>query len=162
MYYLKIGISILIVLFSSRFIPHPPNFTSLIALSFYVPALFGFKFIFLVLIAFLLSDLIIGLHQTVLFTWSSVILIGAISLYFNKSILFRLCGAFTGAIIFFIVTNLGVWSLGSYGYNLNGLLACYVMALPFFGYTAISTFIFSAIIEIVYKFYKFLPKKIFY
>ena len=89
MYYLKIGIAVLIVLFSSRFIPHPPNFTSLIALSFYVPALFGFKFIFLVLIAFLLSDLIIGLHQTVLFTWSSVILIGAISLYFNKSILFR-------------------------------------------------------------------------
>ena len=160
MYYLKVGIAILILLFSSRFIPHPPNFTSLIALSFYVPAFFGFKFISLVLLAFLFSDLIIGLHQTVFYTWGSVILIGVISIYFNKSILFRLSGALIGAIIFFITTNFVVWSLGSYGYTLEGLIKCYIMALPFFGYTAISTFIFSAIIEIVYKFYKNQPKKI--
>ena len=45
MHYLKIAIGVLITLSASRFIPHPPNFTSLIALSFYVPALLGFKFI---------------------------------------------------------------------------------------------------------------------
>ena len=45
MKYFKITIGILTVLAASRFIPHPPNFTSAIALSFYVPAIFGLKFI---------------------------------------------------------------------------------------------------------------------
>ena len=43
--YLKITFGILIVLSASRFIPHPPNFTALIALSFYIPALLGKKYI---------------------------------------------------------------------------------------------------------------------
>ena len=45
-------------------------------------------------------------------------------------------------------------TVGSYGYNLEGLLASYVLALPFFGYTFISTLIFSVLIETVYKFSK--------
>ena len=45
MNYLKISLGIFIVLAASRFIPHPPNFTSLIALSLYVPLIFGLKFI---------------------------------------------------------------------------------------------------------------------
>ena len=43
--YIKISIGIFFALAASRFIPHPPNFTSLIALSFYVPVFFGLKFI---------------------------------------------------------------------------------------------------------------------
>ena len=39
MNYLKISLGILLALAASRFVPHPPNFTSLMALSFYVPAL---------------------------------------------------------------------------------------------------------------------------
>ena len=65
------------------------------------------------------------------------------------SLLKRLGGAFSSACIFFIVTNFGVWVNGSYGYNIEGLIACYTLALPFFGYTAISTLIFSALIETV-------------
>ena len=45
MNYLKISIGIFFALAASRFIPHPPNFTSLIALSFYVPAILGVRFI---------------------------------------------------------------------------------------------------------------------
>ena len=52
---------------------------------------------------------------------------------------------------FFIITNFGVWSLGSYGYTLNGLIACYTLALPFLGNSLISTIIFSSIIEILIK-----------
>ena len=52
-----------------------------------------------------------------------------------------------GALIFFIVTNFGVWSLGSYGYTWEGLISCYVLALPFFGNTLVGTMIFSLVIE---------------
>ena len=60
----------------SRLIPHPPNFTSAIALAFYLPALFGLKYVILSLTAFILSDLLIGMHNLVLFTWGSIVLVG--------------------------------------------------------------------------------------
>ena len=55
----------LIALSASRFVPHPPNFTSLIALSFYLPAFFGRKSIGVLVIAYALTDFIIGFHNTI-------------------------------------------------------------------------------------------------
>ena len=87
MNYLKISLGIFIVLAVSRFIPHPPNFTSLIALSFYIPAILGLKFMPALILSFFLTDLIIGFHSTIFFTWGSVIFIGLISNFlFAKSI----------------------------------------------------------------------------
>ncbi len=154
MNFLKISLGIFVALAASRFIPHPPNFTSLIALSFYVPAMMGRKFIISLLISFVITDIFIGFHQTTLFTWGSVLLIGIIAKYFNTSLNYRISGALIGAFIFFLLTNFGVWILGSYGYSLEGIILCYTLALPFFGYTLISTIIFSAVIETVYKFRK--------
>ena len=146
---IKISIGILFVLAISRFIPHPPNFTSLISLSFYVPALLGLKFLPFVLLSFIFTDIIIGFHNTLFFTWGSVILIGIVANKFVNSITSRITGALIGALIFFVVTNFGVWSLGSYGYDFNGFLACYTLAVPFFGYSLMSTLFFSLLIESV-------------
>ena len=151
MNYLKISIGIFLALAASRFIPHPPNFTSLIALSFYVPAMLGIRFIPMVMISFVLTDLIIGLHSATFFTWGSVLVIGLLSNYFSKNILKRISGALLGAVLFYIISNFGVWINGSYGYSFEGLIKCYTLAIPFFGYTFISTLIFSTIIEAVYK-----------
>ena len=160
MSYLKVTFGILIALSASRFIPHPPNFTSLLALSFYVPALLGIRYLPALIIAFIFTDFFIGFHSLLLFTWGSVIIIGLISKYFCNSLSLRLTGALTGALIFFVITNLGVWLNGSYGYNFEGFLACYTLALPFFAYSIISTLIFSVLIETVYKFTKVNFKKI--
>ena len=154
MRYLKISLLVLIFLSFSRFIPHPPNFTSLIALSFYVPAIFGVRYLPIVLVSFILTDLIIGLHSVTFFTWGSVVLIGLISKSFLKNLSTRIIGSLLGACAFFVITNFGVWSLGSYDYSINGLINCYTLAIPFFGYSLISTLFFSSIIEAVYKFYK--------
>jgi len=154
MNYLKIALGIFITLAATRFIPHPPNFTSLMALSFYVPAFLGIRYLPIVLISFAITDLIIGFHSVTLFTWGSVALIGLISRNFVKSISSRILGSLLGACIFFVITNFGIWSLGYYGYNLNGLLTCYTLAIPFFAYSLISTLFFSSIFEGAYKFYK--------
>ena len=151
MNYLKISLGIFVALAASRFIPHPPNFTSLLALSFYVPVILGMRFIPALLICFAITDYFIGFHSSAVFTWGSVVLIGLLSRYFNKNILVRISGALMGCCIFFIVTNFGVWSLGSYGYSIEGFLLCYTLAIPFFAYSLISTFMFSGIIEIVCK-----------
>ena len=119
MTYLKATIGIFAILAASRFVPHPPNFTSLIALGFYVPALLGLRYIPALLLCFFVTDLIIGLHNVTFFTWGSILVIGLISKYFVKSFLTRISGALSGAFIFFKLTNLGVWSLGSYGYTFN-------------------------------------------
>ena len=156
MNYIRISLGILLALVASRFIPHPPNFTSLLALSFYVPAFLGSRYIPAVLISFVFTDLVIGFHSLTIFTWGSVLLIGIMSKYFTKNLLTRICGSLLGANIFFIVTNFGVWIGGSYGYTFKGILNCYFMAIPFFTYSLISTLIFSVIIESIYKFrYKF-------
>ncbi len=152
MTYLKFSSGIFLVLAVSRFIPHPPNFTSLIALSFYVPVFFGRKYISIVLLSFFITDIFIGLHSVTFFTWGSVLIIGFISKYFKKSINLRIIGSLMGATLFFIITNFGVWILGSYGYTFNGLVLCYTLALPFFTYSLISTLLFSCLFETFYKF----------
>ena len=151
MSYLKVSLGIFAALAASRFVPHPPNFTSLLALSFYVPALMGVKFLPALILSFVITDFFIGFHSSVLFTWGSVVLIGLISKFFLINALTRLSGALLGAIIFYVITNFGVWSLGSYGYTLEGFLLCYTLAIPFFAYSLISTIIFSGIIEGVIK-----------
>ena len=148
MSYLKISISIFAALAASRFIPHPPNFTSLIALSFYIPVLFGIRFLPILIISFILTDLVIGFHGVTFFTWGSIILISLMSKFFISNITNRISGALLGASLFYLITNFGVWSLGSYGYTLEGLIACYTLAIPFFINTLIGTTIFSIIIEL--------------
>ena len=138
----------------SRFIPHPPNFTSLLALSCYVPVLLGVRYLPVLLISFAITDFIIGYHLGTHWTWGSVLIIGLISKYFSKNINTRIIGSLFGAFIFYLITNFGVWTSGMYNFTLNGLIECYTLAIPFFTYSLISTIIFSSVIEIGYKVYK--------
>ena len=87
-----------------------------------------------------------------------MILIGLSSRFFLSSVFTRVSGSLLGACIFFLITNFGVWSMGSYGYTIEGFILCYTLALPFFAYSLISTFIFAGIIEGIIKF-KFLKIK---
>ena len=160
MNYAKISFGILVALAASRFIPHPPNFTSLLALSFYVPAVFGIRYLPALLVSFIITDFFIGFHSSALFTWGSVVFIGFLSQYFIRTISSRITGSLIGACLFYLITNFGVWSLGSYGYTLQGLVACYTLAIPFFMYSLIGTLLFSSVIETVIA-RKFLLKKIF-
>jgi len=151
MNFIKISMGIFLALSASRFIPHPPNFTSLLALSFYVPVFFGIRFLPVLILCFAITDFFIGMHSLVIFTWGSLIMIGAITKYFYSGIFSRVLGSLLGATIFFMVTNFGLWTSGVYGYTLGGLILCYTLAIPFFAYSLISTFIFSSIFESVYK-----------
>ena len=154
MSYLKFTIGIFIILAASRFIPHPPNFTSLIALSFYIPVFFGLRYLPVLILSFAITDLFIGYHGLTHWTWGSVFLIGIISQYFNVNKFYRLFGASFSVLIFFFITNFGVWLGGSYGYTIEGLYTCYIMAMPFLGNNLLATLIFSLIIETIRASYK--------
>ena len=154
MNYLKFSFGILLILAASRLIPHPPNFTSLIALSFYIPAFLGRKYIPALISCFLITDLIIGFHNTILFTWGSVFIIGLFAKYFLRNISSRITGTVVSVIIFFIITNFGVWLTGLYSFDFEGLISCYMLALPFLGNTLVSTILFSIIIELINSIYQ--------
>ena len=132
-----------------RFLPHPPNFTPVIAMAFYLPIFFGMWCIPFLLLAFAITDFFIGFHSLLVWTWGSLALISLTS-KFSNSILSRLFLSFVGAIIFYIISNFGVWFSGSlYQHSIEGLIQCYIMALPFFTNTLLSTIIFSLLIEFV-------------
>ena len=65
MSFFKVAFCVLIVLASSRLVPHPPNFTSLQTLSFYIPTLLGIRFLPITVICLAITDLLIGFHSRV-------------------------------------------------------------------------------------------------
>ena len=134
-----------------RIVPHPPNFTPIIALSLYLPILFGFWSIPFIILGFAITDYFIGFHSLLIWTWGSLVIIGFIS-KFCKNIYSRLIMSFISSLIFFIISNFGVWATGSfYEANLQGLIYCYIMAIPFFTNTLLSTILFACLFEVLLK-----------
>ena len=134
-----------------RIIPHPPNFTPVIAMSFYLPLFFGLWSLPFIILAFAITDYFIGFHSLLIWTWGSLVIIGVIS-KFGTNIILRVFMTITGALIFFIISNFGVWLTSSfYSPNLQGLINCYIMGIPFFGNTLLSTVLFGALFEFFIK-----------
>ncbi len=67
------------LIFISRVVPHPPNFTPIIALSFYVPAILGIKFLMFFVLSYVVIDIFFGLHDASLFVWGSIIFISLLT-----------------------------------------------------------------------------------
>lgn len=96
----------------------------------------------------LLSDAILGFHglmAVVYIAFAAIVGIGFV-LRDRRSLL-RIAGAsVAGSVLFFVVTNFGVWMLGSlYPKTVEGLVACYVAALPFFDNTLLGDAFFTGV-----------------
>jgi len=155
-------ISLIMILAFARLIPHPPNFTPIIAVAIISGYFFkNFNLSVLVLLgAMLISDLFIGFYENIIFVYVSLILITFIFHKISKKINFKnlFIYGFAGSVIFFVVSNFGVWALGSpgvydiaYEKSFSGLIQCYVLAIPFFGNTFLSTLIFSYPAIFIYR-----------
>ena len=141
-------LSMVVFILVFRYFPHPPNFTPVLALTLYTSIYFGLRSSPFVILAFAFSDYFLGFHQLLIFTWGSLAIISVIGM-FGKSFVSRLSLLFLSSIIFFICSNFGVWLFSEfYTKDLDGLLQCYVLAIPFFTNTIISTFVFGMLFEI--------------
>ena len=146
---------LLILAAFSRLIPHPPNFTALGAM-----ALFGGAYvssrtlaIILPLAALWISDLILNnlvytefYQGFVLFSsghiwiYISFIVIVIVGKSTMKNVTMKSVGlsGISASVIFFLLSNFGVWLGGMmYPLSLSGLITCYIAALPFFGWTLV-------------------------
>lgn len=129
----------------SRIIPHWPNFTAMIAVTFAGGMMFSnkLKSLFFPLLIVFVSDLILNntIYSQGEFTWltqgsgwlyGSYILIALLgALNSSDSKLFRslAIGGTVSAVLFFITSNFGVWASGTmYTKDFAGLLMCYLAA----------------------------------
>lgn len=140
----KIGIILLAVV--ARLIPHAPNFSPIGSLALFSGANFKNKFNFLIPIsAMLISDMFLGFHKTIPFVYLSFIII----YFIGKDMKFNkwqnlLSASLISSILFFIVTNFGVWlNFNMYPKTIDGLIQCYVMGIPFFRNTLLSDLFYS-------------------
>ncbi len=130
----------------ARLLPHWPNFTPVGASGLFAGArMRGWRAFMVPPLAMAISDpLLAAIHGFRPFTWMTVfvyasflinVLIGR-ALRNTENPLRILPAALLGSVQFFLITNFAVWALGyRFPHDMGGLMACYVVALPFFGPT---------------------------
>ncbi|MCS6866907.1 MAG: DUF6580 family putative transport protein [Gemmataceae bacterium] len=136
---------LMLVAVVARLIPHPPNFTPIGALAMFGGAScadrrLGF---FLPLVPLVISDCFLGLHILMPVVYGSFainVLLGR-WLRSHRTVLSIAAVTFLGSLQFFLVTNFACWLLW-YPHTLEGLVACYVAALPFFHNTLLGDAVF--------------------
>ena len=129
----------------SRIIPHPPNFTPILAVAVFVPLIMKNNLIAIpvTLGAMLIGDLYWGFHSYMFWTYGAILL--ATQLRYRNVF----GNALLASTIFFLITNFSVWLSGYYGLTLTGLWACYVAAIPFFGNTLMGTLFYTGVFWLI-------------
>jgi hypothetical protein len=139
----------------SRMVPHLPNFTPLAAIALFGGFYLDKKFAIIApLAAMAVSDYFIGFSSDWIFVYGSLLAIGAMALTMqkNKSAVVVAGTTLAGAVLFFIVTNFGVWATQTwYPRTAAGLVECFSMALPFFRNTLAGDVFYVAVMFGVYE-----------
>ena len=163
---IRFGILALIILAAAmcRLLPHPPNVAPLSAMALFGGAYFSRKWqaIMLPLAAFWLSDLVLNnvvykeyypnfklFSSNFYFTAASLILMTVVSGFMLKTVNVRnvVASSLVSSVIFFIISNFGVWiGGGMYPLNAVGLATCYTAGLPFFQFSIIGDLVWCAVL----------------
>jgi hypothetical protein len=140
--------------FLSRIVVHTPNFTPILSLGLLGGMyLKGRQAVLVPLAMMVLSDFIIGFYGVEMFlVWGSIVLISIFGIWLKKrkSFINVLSGSILSAVIFFMVTNFGSW-LALYPHTVEGLRQCYILAIPFFRSTLLSTMAYSLVFYAGYE-----------
>lgn len=158
-------LALLFLTLCSRLLPHLANITSvgglfIFAGAFVKPRTLSFA---LPVVALMISDLIIGLHGTLFYVYGGFLFMGFLSMFMSShmgssrlkrhSILALI--SITATLSFFFISNFGVWHMESlYSKDLNGLINCYLMGLPFLYRQLWADFFFVQAFALVFSFYK--------
>ncbi len=163
---LRYGVLALMVLAAafSRLLPHPSNFAPIGAMSLFGAAYFSRKDIALLVpvIAMWLSDLVINnvlytqyfdgfvfFYQGCLWTYVAFIAIGLLGFVLLKKVKVQnvFLASILAAIVFFLISNFGVWQSGTmYPKTFSGLMACYTAGLPFLKNTLLGNLFYSSVL----------------
>lgn len=143
-----------------RLIPHPPNFAPIAAMALFGGAYFTKKsFAFIIpLAAMFITDAIIGFYSTAWLTYISFALIVVLGIVMLKKVSVKkvVLASIASSISFFLITNFGVWALGTlYPKTPAGLMESYIAAIPFFQNSLIGDLFFAGVMFGVYELIKY-------
>lgn len=149
----------LLIVFAAftRLFPHPHNFTAIGAMAVFGGTVIKDKKLafILPLAALLLSDVCLQLFTstkgfygtTQFFVYGAFILTTFIATFIRKTSVSNIAfAAIWSALIFFVISNFGVWvSSTTYPHNIPGLLSCYAAAIPFYKNDFFGNFVLNSI-----------------
>ncbi len=149
----------------SRLLPHPPNFAPMMAIGIFGGALFRRRIWALVIpiAAIWLSDLLLNnvvygayfegfvwLYDGWYWQYGVYLLVPIIagSIFKNNISVAKIAGMGIGtAVLFFLVSNFGVWATTTmYPKTSEGLVICYTMGLPFLKGTLLSNLFYCVVL----------------
>jgi hypothetical protein len=136
----------------SRLLPHPDNFTPVMAIALAGGVYLDKRLALIIpLAALIISDMFIGFHNTIFFVYGSFLIIGFLGLWLksHKKPFTILGTTLFGSTIFFIITNFGVWLTGGgwfYPKTWQGLVECYTLAIPFFRNTVAGDVVYTGVL----------------
>jgi len=154
--------ALILVAALTRVLPHPPNFSPVEAVALFGGAYFASRrwALAVPLAAMFLSDLVLArMHGGLYASWfgsggiALVYLCVAVSVLLGYGLRGKVSGArvlgysLLGSVLFFVVTNLGVWLFEPmYPKTAAGLVAVYVAGVPFFQWTVLGTLFYAAVL----------------
>jgi len=148
--------SLILLAAFSRILPHPPNFTPVSAIALFGGVYLEKRWSILVpFVTMLLSDAVLGFHSTMIFVYGSFFFIGLLGMWLKEHQSLSVIVGVTvcSSLLFFIVTNFGVWFMPQtlYPNTMEGLMQCYVAAIPFFRNTLIGDMMYVGILFGVFE-----------
>jgi hypothetical protein len=146
-------IALLITVFSiiARLLPHPPNFTPVGSTALFGGTYLDKRWALVLPIAIMVvSDWLIGFDSWTsrAYVYSSFLLTGVIGLWLRSHKNFKnvVLATFLSSLAFFLITNFGVWAhSGMYQKTWDGLMQCYLLAVPFFRNSLLGDFFYTGI-----------------
>ena len=145
-----LGITLMLIGVVLRLLPHPENFTPVTAIALFSGVVLSPAIALTVpLLVMIATDMIIGPHPLFLLTWGSFFAVSLIGVAIKKNARVGriFLGSLSGSLLFFIVTNLGVFLFQNmYPKNFSGFFQCYWMAIPFFRNSLAGDLFFNAVL----------------
>ena len=134
-------LSMIVLAVITRLLPHPPNVAPITGIALFAGCNIKDKNLafMLPLLCMFVTDLFLGFHMVMPFVYLSFMCISYIGISSKKINNGTILGS---SLLFFLVTNFGVWYLG-YPNTLAGLVSCYTLAIPFFVNTIIGDLFFT-------------------
>ena len=169
---LRFGVIALMILLAalSRLLPHPPNFAPIGGMALLGAAYFSKKYwaFIIPIVAMWISDLVLNnvvygqyfdhfvwFYSGSLFTYGAFVLIVFWGVFTLKTarILKLVVSALSASVIFFLVSNFGVWFSGTmYPKDFSGLVACYTAGIPFFHNTILGDLVYTGVLFGAFEF----------
>jgi hypothetical protein len=120
-----------------RLLPHWPNVSPVAAMALFGGAYFVDKRVALIIpfVALFLSDLVLGLHNSMIFVYAGFALTVMIGFMLKNKVTFTNTSfaVIASSVLFFFLTNFGAWLTSPlYAKTAEGLMQAFVAGIPFF------------------------------